>query len=173
MPDRLAAATARVLLGLILVAAAFAPSAARAGGKKTHLGVPVNQIVNIRTEQIANDNAGGALFRYDREGDPFVIPDDFSFVVTDILVEPTTGINTTDPYLVVVNLGGRLFQARFVGAQTQHYELGGAMVMPGGAVPEARNTTSSTGPCEVQILGYFIKGRGLNGGEALFPPPAP
>jgi len=53
--------------------------------------VPVNQVVNLRTQDIPNDNVGGALFRYDR----------------------------------------------------------------------------------AQLLGYFVKGTGLAGGEALFPEPAP
>jgi hypothetical protein len=170
---RLARSGSRALLGFAVAALVLVPGAARAGAKKTHLGVPVKQIVNLRTENIPNDNAGGALFRYDREGDPFAVPPGFSFVVTDIFVDPVSPPNTTDAYLVVVNLGGRLFDAKFIGAETRHFPLAGGMVIPAAAIPDARNTTFSSGACEVQLLGYFVKGEGLAGGQALFPAPQP
>jgi hypothetical protein len=171
MPGPVAVHARRAAFCLFLLAVALAPDAARAGGKKTHLGVPANQIVNLQTQNIPNDNAGGALFRYDREGDEFFVPAGYSFVVTDIFILPSNLPNTTDAYLVVVNLGGRLFQAQFIGAQTQHYDLGGGMVIKSGSVPEARNTTFSSYACEVKLLGYFVKGEGLPGGEALFAVP--
>ena len=112
--------------------------------------MPVNQVVNLRTQDIPNDNVGGALFRYDREGAPFAVPEGFSFVVTDILIHPEDLPNTTSVYLVVVNLGGRFFQASLVGSETRHYELAAGMVIKGGTVPEAKNTTFSSNPCEVR-----------------------
>ena len=60
MPGPVVFYARRAAFCLFLLAVALAPGAASAGGKKTHLGVPVNQIVNLQTENIPNDNAGGA-----------------------------------------------------------------------------------------------------------------
>jgi hypothetical protein len=172
MSARPACSGPRILVCLALASGLLAPAAALAASKKTHLGVPSKQIVNLETNQVPNDNSGGALFRYDRSGAEFAIPPGYSFVVTDVLVQPANPPNTTDVYLVVLNFGGRLFEASFVGSELRHYPLVGGMVINAGAVPDARNTTSSSAPVDVQLLGYFVKGEGLDGGESLFPAPA-
>lgn len=171
MSARPAGSGPRILVCLALAAALLAPAAALAAAKKTHLGVPSKQVVNLSTSQVPNDNSGGSLFRYDREGDPFAVPPGYSFVVTDVLVHPANPANTTDVYLVVLNFGSRLFEAKFIGSELRHYQFAGGMVINAGAVPDARNTTSSSAPVDVQLLGYFVKGEGLDGGEGLFPVP--
>jgi len=149
-------------------AVAFLPGSVRAG--KTHLGVGPNLIAKIETEDIPNDNSAGHPFRFDREGDPFVVPPGFSFVVTDVIVHNFGPPNPTDVFLVVVDLGGRLYTTEFFGTQTHHDALTGGYVVTEGAVPDARNTPTSTAHCQVEMLGYFVKGKGTPGGSSPFPP---
>lgn len=151
------------MLFLVVLGAVLAGPAVGSGnhkkGKKTHLGVPARDIVNIETYQVPNNNSGGSGFFYDRQSTPFTVPPGFSFVVTDIFVEPTgTTVNDSKYYLVVIDLGGRSFTAQFGGSATHHVALRSGMVIPGGAVTTARNTTSSTTPVGVRMQGYFVEG---------------
>jgi hypothetical protein len=143
------------------------------GGKKTHLGVPPSQVVNISTFSVPNNNAGGAPFFYDRNSNsPFTVPEGFSLVVTDIFIEPAD-LSAANDYLVVIGLDGgesRTMSIFALEPQDRHVAFSGAMIMSSGA-PTARNTSSSTTACDVRILGYFVKGEGLDGGESLFPEP--
>ena len=140
----------------------------------THLNVPVGNIVNLVTMQLNNNNTA-ALFYYDRQpGSEFNVPQGYSFVVTDIIVNPENSkpILPDQYYLVVVTIdGGRSFTVRCNG-YTAHYPLSGGLTIPpskGHCDPiiklNARNTTFSTGPVEVQLLGYFIKGVALERGK--------
>ncbi|HNX67405.1 MAG TPA: hypothetical protein PKH02_11020 [Bacteroidales bacterium] len=129
----------------------------------THLGVSVNRIVNLVTMQLKNDNRP-QVFCFDRnENAPFVIPEGYSFVVTDIIVNPeVTTFSANQFFLVVITIdGGRSFTIRCDG-HTAHYSLTAGLVIPekctsGAPRLLARNTTFSTGPVEAQILGYFVE----------------
>jgi hypothetical protein len=164
--NRAGTVAAVVLAALVLVGASVGK-----GGKKTHFGVPPSQVVNISTFSVPNNNAGGAPFFYDRNSNsPFTVPEGFAFVVTDIFIEPAD-LSPANDYLVVVGLDDGESRSMSIFAlepQDRHVAFSGAMIMSSGA-PTARNTTSSTTACDVRILGYFVKGEGLDGGESLFP----
>ena len=132
----------------------------------THLGVQINQIVNLVTMQLPKDNRPYPFY-YDRQPNAlFSIPAGFSFVITDIIINPeVTSFSSGQFYLVVITIAGsRSFTVRCDG-QTGHYPLTGGLVIPdptGHPMPAegcvtARNTTFSTGPIEVQLLGYFVR----------------
>jgi len=163
---------ATVLVAIALVASVLLGAKFGKGGKKTHLGVPPSQVVNIHTMSVPNDNSGGHEFFYDRVGSaPFLVPPKFSFVVTDIILEPED-LTETDDYFVIVNIGpggSRTFDIRSLNQQQRHTSFAGGMVMPGGHTPTARNTTFSAKSCNVQILGYFVKGKALDEGESPVP----
>lgn len=129
----------------------------------THLGVSVDRIVNLVTFQLKNDNTSQPFY-YDRQGNaPFDVPEGFSFLVTDIIVNPEiTSFSAKQFFLVVITIdGGRSFTIRCDG-HTAHYSLAGGLVIPekctsGAKRLDARNTTFSTGPAEAQIQGYFVE----------------
>lgn len=142
----------------------------------THPGVPIDKLVSILTMQLPNDNHP-QTFYYDRQsGSPFNVPDGFSFVITDVIVNPEiNSFSAAQFFLVVITIdGGRSFTVRCDG-RTAHYPLAGGLVILGPAVPSpgskginARNTTFSTGPVEVQLLGFFVEGAsGLGVGKAV------
>lgn len=161
-----ASRTPWILLLCVLGAAIAAPAIGSGNkkGKKTHLGVPASEIVNIETFQVPNNNSGGSGFFYDRQATPFTVPSGFSFVVTDIFVEPTgTTVNDSKYYLVVIDLGGRGFTEQFGGSATHHTAFQSGMVIPAGGAVSARNTTFSATPVDVRMQGYFVEG--------LVPPP--
>jgi|SRR5262245_22199926 len=164
--NRSGAVVVVVLAGLLLVGASVGK-----GGKKMHLGVPPSLVVNAMTESLPNDNSGSHSFFYDRNGQfPFSVPDGYSFVVTDFILKPGDLASTSD-YTVVVGLSngeGRTFTHDVVDQQGLHVALGGAMIMTAGT-PTARNTPSSTGACDMRILGYFVKADALDYSESPFP----
>ena len=131
----------------------------------THLSVPIDQIVNIVTMQLPNNNKPQPFY-YDRQSAaPFNIPAGFSFIITDVIVNPeVTGFASQQFFLVVITIdGGRSITIRCEG-RTTHYPFAGGLVAPDPNLPSpgskginARNTTFSTGPAEVQLLGYFVK----------------
>src|SRR4030095_13705752 len=71
----------------------------------THLNVRVGEIVNLESNCIPADNSLSHRFFYDGPGlNQFVIPQGYSFVVTDIIAHPSCAIsgNPTDLYLALV-----------------------------------------------------------------------
>lgn len=168
--------TSRLPLYLALAGIFLATNAVGGGKKKpgkTHLAVPVNHIVHVETFSVDNDNTGGHGFFYDRgSNSPFLVPDGFSFVVTDVFVEPeSVGVNDSRYYLAVIGLApgeARSFTARFGGTATYHAAFSGGMVIPGGTQPTARNTTFSSTDIGVRMLGYFVEGDGLPPDTAPF-----
>jgi hypothetical protein len=143
----------------------------------THLQVHQKRIVNVSSFTITNDNSQGHKFYYDRQHPRvFSVPKGWAFVVTDIIVyaSPVQG-PIPDPnrfILAVVNFtngGARHFTALFSGDNTMHYPLGGGYVVPSGHTPEFRNTTFSSSHAEANLLGYFVKGNGLDANESAFP----
>lgn len=127
----------------------------------------LNRVANLVTQQIPNDNSPQNFF-YDRQSSaPFVVPRGFAFVITDIIVNPdNTALSPGDFFLVVVTIdAARSISVRSDGF-TAHLALATGMIVPGPTIPApggvheltARNTTSSTGPVEVQLMGYFVKG---------------
>ncbi len=138
----------------------------------THLGVSIDKLVNIVTMVLKNDN-NSQPFYYDRQQTaPFKIPENFSFVITDIIVNPEiTSFSASQFFLAVITIdGARSFTIRCDG-HTAHYPLTGGLVMPDPSVMgeiHARNTTYSTGSIEVQLLGYFVKvSTGLGVGQVF------
>jgi hypothetical protein len=138
----------------------------------THLGVSVDRIVNLMTFQLTNDNKSQPFYFDGEANAPFDVPKGFSFVVTDIIVNPAiTSFSANQFFLVVVTIdGGRFFTIRCDG-HTAHYSLTGGLVIPeictsGAKRLDVRNTTFSTGPIVAQILGYFVEvAAGLGVGE--------
>jgi hypothetical protein len=153
----------RLLLSTLALLA-LAGASASAGGKKTHLGVPVGQILNLSTQDVPNDNTGGHTFSYDYNGPPFVVPQGYSFVTTDIQIIPAiAGFSPTDEYLTVIYfdaVAGRFLPAAFLGAHyNQSFEAG--FVMSAGTSPTVSNTSVSANPVVVQLQGYLVKGTAL------------
>ena len=136
-------------------------TSASAGGGKTHVAVPVGQILNLVSEVAPNDNSGGHGFMFDNLGPPFTVPNGFSFVATDMQIHTVTGVAPTDHFLVVIEIGGgsRFFDADYFGAAFYHsFQTG--FVVPSGTTPTVRNSTG-TAPVSVQLQGYLVKGSGL------------
>lgn len=162
--------TLLALVGLSTVAAVKIKS------KKTHMGVVTEQVVYLSTFNIDNDNSGGSEFYYDRQypadGSSFTVPEGYSFVVTDIFIEPSgINVNPSAFYLASVSLndnGARAFSARFSGTDKHHYALSGGLVIPSGATPTGRNSSFSSGDIEVELIGYFVEGKGLQAGQPVF-----
>jgi hypothetical protein len=138
----------------------------------THLGVSMDRIVNLVTFQLKNDNVSQPFYFDRQQLAPFDVPEGFSFVVTDIIVNPEiTNFSANQFFLVVITIdGGRSFTIRCDG-HTAHYSLTGGLVIPEKCTSGAnrlgvRNTTFSKGPIEAQILGYFVEvAAGLGVGE--------
>jgi len=144
----------------------------------THLNVPVEQLVNLVTMQLPKDNSAHPFY-YDRQATAaFAVPKQCAFVITDVFVNPEiTSFAPGQFYLVVVTIdGGRSITVRSDG-RTAHLGLTCGLVVPGPSVPSpgakgasARNTTFSSGPVEVQLLGYFVKNaNGLGVGQPFVP----
>jgi len=132
----------------------------------THLDVPVRHLVNLVTMQLPKDNSSNPFY-YDRQATaPFGVPKRCAFVITDVFVNPEiTSYAAGQFYLVLVTVdGGRSITI-------------GGLVVPAPGVPTpgtkgvvARNTTYSSGPVEVQLLGYFVKNAsGLGVGQPFVP----
>ena len=129
----------------------------------THLSVPVDCLANLVTMQLPNNNKAQPFY-FDRSPTlPFVVPPAYSFVITDIFVEAeTTSYSTAQFLLVVVTIdGGRSIEVR-CGGYGAHVALSGGLVVPAQGIPgadrlNARNTTFSNGPAQVQVLGYYVK----------------
>jgi hypothetical protein len=158
---------------LVLALVTFTAVSASAAGKKTHLGVPPNQIVNLSTFELPPDGTAGTFF-FDRVSlgtDGVTVPEGFSFVVTDVLVHPADFNDPSAVYLAVLSASadGRSITFQLAGTALHHFALAGAFVIASGATPQVRNTSSSTGPLEVQLLGYFVKAEALRRGDSPFP----
>ena len=131
----------------------------------THLGTSVDRLANLVTMQLNNNNTAQPFF-FDRQAAaPFNIPTGYCFIITDVFVIPqVTNFAANQFYLVVITAdGGRSIELRCDG-RTRHLALTDGLVVPGPKTPSpggkglgARNTTFSSGPVEVQVLGYFEK----------------
>jgi hypothetical protein len=141
----------------------------------THLNVRVRDLVNLVSFCIPNDNSLNNQFYYDRQQPaPFSIPEGFSFVVTDIIVTPNCAgdVPFEASFFTLAQVEGplavRFFLAQFSGQDVRHFTFTGGIAYPAGAVPRPRNTMSSSGPVELQLLGYFIRGTALTPGQPRF-----
>jgi hypothetical protein len=143
----------------------------------THLNVRVGNLVHLMSLCMPNDNSLNNQFFYDRvESAPFSIPEGFSFVVTDVIVVPNCGgeVPVGQNFFTIAVVEGplgrefRLFLARFSGQDGRHFPFTGGIAYPAGVVPRPRNTPSSSGNVEIQLLGYFIRGTALAPGEPRF-----
>jgi len=128
-----------------------------------NIGPSIESIVNLVTMQVPKDNSE-QLFYFDRMA-PFNVPSGYSFVITDVFVNPEiTAFAPNQFYLVVITAdGGRSITVRSDG-QTRHLALATGLVVPAPETPSpgskglsVRNTTFSAGPVEVQLLGYFVR----------------
>lgn len=160
----------RSILPCLAILVLFGSSEALAGSK-THVGVKSDGIVSLVTSgAVPNDNSGGHQFFYDSTlGDPFVVPEKASFVVTDIQILPGS-FPSSGTYFVVIDFssgGSRSFEAAFTG-NTFYQSLTTGFVIPGGTTPSVRNTTFSTDSVSVSIQGYVVKGSGLAELEPVF-----
>jgi hypothetical protein len=120
--------------------------------------IDVELIYNLVIIQLLknNDRHGTAFFK---------VPSGYSFVITDVFVNPeVTSFAPGQFYMVVITAdGGRSITVRSDG-HTAHLALASGLVVPEPSTPspgskglEARNTTFSAGPVEVQLLGYFVR----------------
>lgn len=142
----------------------------------THIGIPLKRIINLETEQLANDNTAHAFF-FDRQfSSVFAMPKGCSFVITDIVVHPeVTKFSSTQFFLVVITIdGGRSLSVRCDG-RSKHISLTSGLVIPDNNIPSpgtkgltGRNTTFSTGPVNIQVMGYFINGERALGVGKVF-----
>jgi len=131
----------------------------------TQLDPSVETIANVVTMQLPKNNAAHPFY-FDRQvTTPFAVPPGYSFVITDVIVNPEiTSFAPGQFYLVVITAdGGRSITVRSDG-RTAHQALATGLVVPEPSTPspgskglEARNTTFSAGPVEVQLLGYFVR----------------
>jgi hypothetical protein len=134
--------------------------------RTTHLNVRVGEIINLETFCLTNDGTTNELF-YDRSTNPLQIPQDHSFVVTDIIAQPfCLGGASPDAVWHVLLQGplARNFEIRFRGDSIVHYALSGALAYTSDNVPEVRtirDASLSTGGIEIQVLGYFVRGDAL------------
>jgi hypothetical protein len=128
------------LLTILAIVAAILLAASPMPGKTTHLGVASNVLVNLQTHQMPNNNTGGHPFYYDRSSQPFgPIPDNTSFVVTDIIIHPSSSDPSASYFVISAN-----------------------------TTPTGRNFSSSAHPAEIQLIGDFTKGAGLSSGQPAF-----
>jgi hypothetical protein len=155
----------------VLAALAFlvlTVTSASAGGGKTHVAVPVGQILSLVSEVAPNDNSGGHGFNFDNSGPPFVVPKGFSFVATDMQIHPASGVAATDHFVVFVNFdtsGSRFFDADYFGSIFYHtFQTG--FVVPSETTPTVRTSTGTAGVV-VQLQGYLVKGSGLPSNTAF------
>lgn len=131
----------------------------------SQIAISVETIANLVTMQLANSNTSQPFY-FDRQpGAPFKVPAGYSFVITDVIVNPqVTSFAAGQFFLVVLTVdGGRSITVQSDGHMT-HLALASGLVVPapsthspGSKGLEARNTTFSTGPVEVQALGYFVR----------------
>jgi hypothetical protein len=131
----------------------------------SQIDIPIEVIANLVTMQLPKNNAAQPFY-FDRQGTaPFKVPSGYSFVITDVFVNPeVTSFAPGQFYLVVITAdGGRSITVRSDG-RTAHLALASGLVVPEPSSPspgskglEARNTTFSAGPVEVQLLGYFVR----------------
>jgi hypothetical protein len=127
-----------------------------AAGGKTHLGVPPEQILSLSAFAPRDDSDN--VFRYDASGPEFFVPEGMVFVVTDVHIFPNTTGAASDGYVVTI-AGGRGHIIRFWG--TYERSLVAGLVIPSGAVLEARNDLSSADDVNIVVRGYLTKGKAL------------
>ena len=142
----------------------------------TQFDPAVETIANLVTMQLPNNNAAQHFYFYRQVTAPFKVPPGYSFVITDVFVNPeVTAFAPGQFYLIVVTAdGGRSISVRSDG-RTAHLALATGLVVPEPSTPspgskglDVRNTTFSTGPVEVQLLGYFVRvATGLGVGKAF------
>jgi len=131
----------------------------------SQVNISVETIANLLTMQLTNNNTAQPFY-FDRQpGAPFKVPKGYSFVITDVIVNPqVTSLAAGQFFLVVVTVdGGRSITVQSDGHMT-HLALASGLVVPEPSTPspgakglDARNTTFSTGPVEVQLLDYFVR----------------
>ena len=142
----------------------------------THLNVRVGEIINLTSQCIKNDNSSNEKFYYDYSGPEVkAIPAGYSFVVTDIIVNPNCNVepfNSSSTFTLAVigtNPGGsRIFEAQFAGPDAKTYSLTGGLAYRSGSVLTPRNTTFSTSYIVIQVLGYFVRGEAVKENTSRF-----
>ena len=142
----------------------------------TQGNISVETIANLLTMQLTNNNTAQPFY-FDRQATaPFAVPPGYSFVITDVIINPqVTSFAAGQFFLVVVTAdGGRSITVQSDGHMT-HLALASGLVVPAPSTPSpgakglsGRNTTFSTGPVEIQLLGYFVRvATGLGVGQAF------
>jgi len=147
------------LLLAVLVCAVPLPAFAGKKFKNTHLAVPSQRMVNLAATIDASDSSALTL---DGLGTPLVMQQ-HALVVTDVIVTPVVVTpDTTTPIWIVLTLGGRGFEIRRLGAQTQHISFGGGIAATPNQPLGAAN--HSTVQVEVNVMGYLVDGQSLASG---------
>src|ERR1700747_392258 len=97
----------------------------------TQVDASVETITNVVTMQVPKDNTAQPFY-FDRQvGSPFAVPAGYSFVITDVFVNPeVTSFAAGQFYLVVITAdGGRSITIRSDG-HTAHLALASGVVVP-------------------------------------------
>jgi hypothetical protein len=140
---------------------------------RTHLGVPVHQVLNLSTDCLEPADAARPFF-YDGNVDaPFVVPPGYSFVLTDLVLDICYGSTPSNEQktLAVLVLDGesRFFLVRFLAPATRHLSFTAGLVVPAGAVFGGRYPLAGENGAGLrlrfQVLGYLVRGNALRGGQ--------
>lgn len=102
----------------------------------SQVNISVETIANLLTMQLANNNTAQPFY-FDRQpGAPFKVPKGYSFVITDVIVNPqVTSFAAGQFFLVVVTAdGGRSITVQSDGHMT-HLALASGLVVPEPSTP--------------------------------------
>ena len=132
---------------------------------KTHLGVPANRMLFLRTS-VADGAA--AYLTYDGGVHQFVVPTGKAFVVTDVRINTTDIGNVNANTQVTIDFGGRSYVAQFKGFDTFRDHFEGGIVVPVSQKIHVTNQGFSSDTVNVEVEGYLVNGEGLSLNEVPF-----
>lgn len=133
----------------------------------THLGVPVHRLISLESggartpEEEARFYVDGAA----AGGAPYVVPEGWSLVVTDISVLGPLVVNDMNLPITILfgDNGYRRFSTHVHVRESCHHRLGAGIVVPSGASPRVRAPADEV---SVQLLGYLVEHPGNAEGQA-------
>ena len=143
----------------------------------THLGVQVQEIASLTSNCMPPNDELEKQFLYSGGTQHFNIPPGYSFVVTDVLLFPSCANTARSDAIFSVTLkepgtreASERFNFRVRGTEAmRHFPLAGGMAFSSGSTPQPTGLSRNPSYLEIQLLGYFVKGRALNSGESHFP----
>ncbi len=144
--------------------AKLAEHVADAQRARTHLGVPVHQLVVLESGGVKADDedAGFYLDSYTHGADPWRVPEGWSLVVTDVSVLGPLVVNDMNlPVTVLLSDDGRRRFATHVRVREScHHRLGSGFVVTAGTTPRVKAPAREL---TVQLLGYLVEHPGAAG----------